>query len=141
MLRAALAMASAASLGISPRSRLAMAQAHLTSPRLRRNESGRRVPLTGKFRTARCVLAPQSASTGTSMGPMESFSVRVGAFCWACAAGIRGHRGPVPVKGFARAGGCTPDLVPNSESVDAEFFPTRVPDVVERVPDPVGALL
>ena len=36
-----------------------------------------RRPLTGKFSTARCVEAPHSASAGTSISPIVSFSTRV----------------------------------------------------------------
>src|SRR5215469_16694308 len=34
-------------------------------------------PLTGKFKTARCVDAPWRASAGTVISPIESFSIRV----------------------------------------------------------------
>ena len=37
-----------------------------------------RKPLTGKFSNARCVEAPWSASAGTDISPIESFSIRVG---------------------------------------------------------------
>src|SRR5450432_4420162 len=45
------------------------------SARMRRR--GRRRPLTGKLPIARCVCAPQSASTGTCTSPSESVSFRV----------------------------------------------------------------
>src|SRR5688572_23556532 len=102
--RAALAIVSAVSFGNKPRSRLAMAHAHFTRPRLRTNSGGSGIPLTGKLSTARWVLAPHRASAGTSMGPIESFSTRVATFGVAMAGGIafRGGTGG-RVKGFGAA--------------------------------------
>ena len=61
--------------GIGPA--LARAAASLISPRTRINGRVKRSPLIGKLRTARCVEAPYQASAGTSIGPIESRSVRV----------------------------------------------------------------
>ena len=41
------------------------------------NPRGKRWPEIGKFRTARWVEAPYSASTGTSISPIESRSILV----------------------------------------------------------------
>ena len=53
------------------------AAACLISASARRNRRGSGVPEIGKFRTARWVEAPYSASAGTSISPMESRSIRV----------------------------------------------------------------
>ena len=57
-------------------SRLAPAAAHLISPSARMNPRGIGRPLIGKFWTARCVWAPQSAVAGTRTSPMLSRSTR-----------------------------------------------------------------
>ena len=74
--RAAAAIASAWSGSSTPSSRLAAAAAAFTCPRawIKRGSIG--VPLIGKFSTARCVCARQSASFGTRTSPMESCSMR-----------------------------------------------------------------
>ena len=75
--RAAAAMAAATSGSSRPRSAFVSAAASLISASARMNRRGNRWPEIGKFRTARCVDAPYSASAGTSISPIESRSVRV----------------------------------------------------------------
>ncbi len=60
----------------SPSPAFTSAAMALMSPRERMKTRGNRMPLTGKFRTARRVCAPYSASTGTLISPRESFSMR-----------------------------------------------------------------
>ena len=75
--RAAATMAWARGASRSPRAWLVSAAASLTRASARRNRRGIGVPEIGKFRTARWVDAPYRASAGTSISPMESFSIRV----------------------------------------------------------------
>ena len=74
--RAAFCTATATSLFIRPSSELAPAAAHLTSPSAAMNWRGIVSPLIGKLSTARCVWAPQRASSGTCSSPMLSRSMR-----------------------------------------------------------------
>ena len=74
--RAAVAIASARSGSSTPSSPLAAAAAALTCPRAWISRGSIGVPLIGKFSTARCVWARQSASFGTRTSPMESCSMR-----------------------------------------------------------------
>ena len=60
-----------------PRSRLAWAQAALRWPKAWTTAAGTGRLAMGKFSTARAVLAPYSASAGTVISPIESFSIRV----------------------------------------------------------------
>ncbi len=53
------------------------AAASLMRARARRNPRGIGSPEIGKFMTARWVEAPYRASTGTSISPIESRSMRV----------------------------------------------------------------
>src|ERR1700691_6135602 len=71
-------MGPATSPGSSPSCALAAAAARLISARARMKARGRVRPLIGKFSTARCVCAPQSASAGTFSSPMLSRSTRYG---------------------------------------------------------------
>ncbi len=50
-----------------------------------------------KFWMDRCVCAPQYTSAGTSMGPIESFSVRVLVMALVGAAGVPEEPGPRPI--------------------------------------------
>ena len=74
---AASAIARATSGSSTPSASFASAAARFTSPSACRNTRGKRSPLIGKFSTARCVDAPQSASAGTCISPSESRSMRV----------------------------------------------------------------
>ena len=56
---------------------LLLASGHEVTVGARRNGRLSPRPLIGKFSTARWVEAPQSASWGTRISPMESFSIRV----------------------------------------------------------------
>ena len=70
-------MAAARSPSTRPSSAFALAHADFRTPYARTIDMGTGRPLIGKLSTARCVLAPYSTSAGTSIVPMESFSVRV----------------------------------------------------------------
>src|SRR5690606_8761119 len=57
-------------------STLASAADFLIAPSAAMNRREKRMPLMGKFSTARCVCAAYSASAGTFISPSESFSIR-----------------------------------------------------------------
>src|SRR5690606_15319370 len=59
-----------------PKSALTLAQLAFNTASTRIKSLENRWWLTGKFKTARCVDAPYSEPLGTSIAPMESFSVR-----------------------------------------------------------------
>src|SRR5687767_10120223 len=61
-----------------PSAWLARAEACLITPSAHRNRRGKRCPEIGKFSTARAVVAPYSASSGTWTSPIESCTVRIG---------------------------------------------------------------
>ena len=76
---AAARMASARSLSSLPRASFTVAEACLTMPRARMMERGMRSSPILKFWSERWVCAPQYTSDATSMAPMLSVSMRVGA--------------------------------------------------------------
>jgi hypothetical protein len=53
-----------------------LAAALLTIPNARINDRGNRLPLIGKFWTARAVCGPYSAEAGICMSPIVSRSIR-----------------------------------------------------------------
>ena len=73
----AVTMSSAVLFGSSPSSALASAQHFLRSTCASICACGTGRNDTGKLSTARCVVAPYSASLGTSISPIESVSRRV----------------------------------------------------------------
>ena len=73
---AAAAIAFASPFFMWPSVAFAEAHAPLIRPSARMNSRGIGMPEIGKFCTARCVVAPYSASAGTCSSPMLSFSMR-----------------------------------------------------------------
>ncbi len=73
---AAVRMALASSVSRTPDSSLAVAQAHFKRACAWTISAGTGLPETGKFSTARWVLAPQSACPGICISPIVSCAVR-----------------------------------------------------------------
>ena len=92
------------------------------------NRRGKRWPEIGKFRTARWVEAPYSASTGTSISPIESRSMRVSPALDVVMAPIV-HRGRVGVRtggGGGVAGSRRPGRGPRTRRCRCSSTPARV---------------